>query len=267
MHKFLRQTPVSLVLACCCSVAQAASFAPVAAEHGMVVTAQHLATQVGVQVLEQGGNAVDAAVAVGYTLAVVYPAAGNLGGGGFMTIRLADGRESFLDFREKAPLASRPDMYLGADGRPTDALSTHGYLAVAVPGTVSGLEMALVRYGTMTRSVLLEPAIRYAQQGFVLQQGDADMLRVAADELRKDPAAAAIFLDHDEPYAAGARLVQADLARTLRRIGEQGARGFYQGPVGEAIVAASRAGKGILTQTDLDQYQTRERQPVECDYR
>src|ERR1700726_4040104 len=154
----------------------AASVAPVAAENGMVVSAQHLATRVGVDVLKDGGNAVDAAVAVGYALAVVYPAAGNIGGGGFMTIQLADGRKTFLDFREKAPLAATANMYLDKNGNVIPGLSTKGYLAVGVPGTVSGMEMALTKYGTMKRAHLIEPAIRYAQEGFVLDQGDVDIL-------------------------------------------------------------------------------------------
>jgi gamma-glutamyltranspeptidase/glutathione hydrolase len=245
----------------------AASIAPVAAENGMVVSAQHLATRVGVEVLKEGGNAIDAAVAVGYALAVVYPAAGNLGGGGFMTLQLADGRKTFLDFREKAPLAARPDMYLGPDGNVIKGLSTHGHLAVAVPGSVSGLELARERYGTMKRSALIAPAIRLAEQGFELEQGDVDMLRTATTELRKDPASAAIFLRSGEPYAPGDRLVQKDLARTLRRIADSGSAGFYQGPTAAAIVASSQAGKGILSQADLDQYSTRELKPVECDYR
>jgi gamma-glutamyltranspeptidase/glutathione hydrolase len=148
--------------------AQAASVAPVAAEHGMVVTAQQLATQVGVDVLKKGGNAVDAAVAVGYALAVVYPAAGNLGGGGFMTLQLADGRKTFLDFREKAPLAANANMYLDASGNVVKGLSTHGYLAVGVPGSVAGLEMARAKYGSMPRAALMAPAIRLAERGFTL---------------------------------------------------------------------------------------------------
>jgi gamma-glutamyltranspeptidase/glutathione hydrolase len=127
----------------------AASVAPVAAEHGMVVSAQHLASKVGVDVLKRGGNAVDAAVAVGYALAVVYPAAGNLGGGGFMTVQLADGRKTFLDFREKAPLAATANMYLDKDGTVIKGLSTNGHLAVGVPGSVSGMEYAREKYGTM----------------------------------------------------------------------------------------------------------------------
>ena len=140
---------------------------PVGARHAMVVTAQRLATEVGVDVLRRGGNAVDAAVAVGYTLAVVFPVAGNLGGGGFMTIRMADGRKTVIDFRETAPRAASHDMYLDAAGRVVPGSSTHGALAVGVPGTVAGLEMARSRYGTMSRAALLASAIRYAQGGFV----------------------------------------------------------------------------------------------------
>jgi gamma-glutamyltranspeptidase/glutathione hydrolase len=246
---------------------QAASVAPVAAENGMVVTAHRLATQVGVDVLRRGGNAVDAAVAVGYALAVVYPAAGNLGGGGFMTLQFADGRKTFLDFREKAPLAATADMYLGADGQPVKGLSTRGHLAVGVPGTVSGLEFARAKYGSMQRAALVAPALRLARRGFVLEPGDIAMLASATDDFRKDPASAAIFLREGAPRVAGQRLVQKDLARTLQRIARHGSRGFYQGPVGAALVASSRAGNGLITQADLDQYATRELAPVECDYR
>lgn len=262
---------VGLIALACGSLlagnASAASPAPVAAEHGMVVTAQHLATRVGVDVLKDGGNAVDAAVAVGYALAVVYPAAGNLGGGGFMTLQLADGRKTFLDFREKAPLAASAHMYLDGRGQVIPGASTKGHRAVAVPGTVSGLEKALAQYGTMKRAALIAPAIRYAREGFVLEQGDADMLRVAATDLAKDAPSAAVFLPRGEPLGMGQRLVQLDLARTLQRISEQGAAGFYKGPTAAALVAASQAGGGLLTQADLDQYSTRELKPVECDYR
>jgi len=247
--------------------AHAASVAPVGAENGMVVTAQHLATRVGVDVLKDGGNAIDAAVAVGYALAVVYPAAGNLGGGGFMTIQFADGRTTFLDFREKAPLAATANMYLDAAGDVVKGLSTSGHLAVAVPGTVSGLEMALARYGTMKRAALIAPAIKYAQDGFVLEQGDADLFATATADFRRDAATAAIFLNNGEAIGAGQKLVQKDLAATLKLISDKGEAGFYKGPVGAAIVASSLAGKGILTQADLDQYKTRELKPVECNYR
>lgn len=249
-------------------VAQAASVAPAAAENGMVVTAQHLATRVGVQVLKDGGNAVDAAVAVGYALAVVYPAAGNLGGGGFMTVQLADGRKTFLDFREKAPLAATANMYLDKEGNVVKGLSTRGHLAVGVPGSVSGLELAREKYGTMKRATLLAPAIALADKGFALDQGDIDMLRTATEDFRKDPASAAIFLKKDgAPFEVGDTLVQKDLARTLKAISEQGTAGFYKGRVAAALVKSSQQGGGIITQADLDQYGTREMAPVECDYR
>lgn len=251
----------------CCWTVHAASIAPAAAENGMVVTAQHYATQVGVDVLKKGGNAVDAAVAVGYALAVVYPAAGNLGGGGFMTIQLADGRKTFLDFREKAPLAATPNMYLDASGNVIKGLSTTGHLAVGVPGTVSGLELARAKYGTMKRAQLIAPAIGFAEKGFVLDQGDVDMLLTSTEDFRKDPASGAIFLNKGQPFQPGQKLVQKDLAKTLRLISQKGEDGFYKGSVGAAIVASSQAGKGILTQADLDQYKTRELAPVECDYR
>ena len=264
LSRSLLLTSLALV---CSSAPQAASIAPVAAENGMVVTAQHLATKIGVDVLKNGGNAVDAAVAVGYALAVVYPAAGNLGGGGFMTVQLADGRKTFLDFREKAPLAATANMYLDKDGNVIKGASTTGHLAVAVPGSVSGFEMARAKYGTMPRATLIAPAIKHAEEGFVLQQGDVDILRVATNDFRKDATSAAIFLNKGEAYNVGEKLVQPELANTLRLISEKGEDGFYKGPVAAAIVASSQAGKGIITQADLDQYKTRELKPIECNYR
>ena len=249
------------------SPARAASVAPVAAENGMVVSAQHLATQVGVDVLKRGGNAVDAAVAVGYALAVVYPAAGNLGGGGFMTIQLADGRKSFLDFRETAPKGATANMYLDKDGNVIKGISTKGHLAVGVPGSVSGMEYAREKYGTMKRAELLAPAIQLAEQGFALDQGDIDLLGSATADFRDDPATASIFLNNGQPFQVGEKLMQSELAKTLREISSKGTDGFYKGWVGSAIVASSQAGKGLLTQEDLDGYKTRELAPVECDYR
>ncbi|SCX40573.1 gamma-glutamyltransferase [Variovorax sp. EL159] len=245
----------------------AASQAPVAAENGMVVSAQHLASRVGVDVLKRGGNAIDAAVAVGYALAVVYPAAGNLGGGGFMTVQLADGRKTFLDFREKAPLAATANMYLDKDGNVIKGLSTKGHLAVGVPGSVSGMEYAREKYGTMKRGELLAPSIQLAEKGFALEQGDIDLLGTATADFKEDAASAAIFLNKGEPYKVGDKLVQKDLAKTLREISAKGTDGFYKGWVGNAIVASSQGGKGLITQADLDQYKTRELAPVECDYR
>jgi gamma-glutamyltranspeptidase / glutathione hydrolase len=245
----------------------AASERPVAAENGMVVTAQHLASEIGVDVLKRGGNAIDAAVAVGYALAVVYPAAGNLGGGGFMTILFADGRRTFLDFREKAPRAARRDMFLDKDGNVVKGASTTGWLAVGVPGTVSGLEYARQKYAALTRAALIEPAIKLAEDGFILDQGDVDMLATATDDFKKFPATGEIFLNKGAPFAAGERLVQRDLAQTLRLISTNGADGFYRGMTAAAIVAAARAGGGILDMEDLERYNTRELAPIECDYR
>ena len=248
--------------------AQAASQAPVAAENGMVVTAQHLATRVGVDVLKDGGNAVDAAVAVGYALAVVYPAAGNLGGGGFMTVQLADGRKTFLDFREKAPLAATADMYLDKQGNVIPDASSRGHLAVAVPGTVSGMELARSKYGTFKREDLIAPAIKLAEDGFVLQQGDVDLLSEATEVFKADMAdSGSIFLHQGEAMQVGQRLVQKDLGKTLREISAKGSDGFYKGWVAKALVDSSQAGKGIITQADLDKYKTRELAPIECDYR
>ena len=259
---------IATSLALSCLSAYAASVAPVAAENGMVVTAQHLASHVGVDVLKNGGNAVDAAVAVGYALAVVYPAAGNLGGGGFMTIQLADGRKTFLDFREKAPLAATADMYLDKEGNVVPDLSTRGHLAVGVPGTVSGMELALKKYGTKPRKEVIAPAIKLAEDGFVLEQGDVELLEYATDVFKKDiKDSGAIFLSNGEPMQVGQKLVQKDLGKTLREISENGADGFYKGWVADAIVTSSQANKGIITQADLDKYKTRELAPIECDYR
>jgi gamma-glutamyltranspeptidase / glutathione hydrolase len=247
--------------------AHAASVAPVAAENGMVVSAQHFATMVGVDVLKRGGNAVDAAVAVGYALAVVYPAAGNLGGGGFMTIQLADGRKTFLDFRETAPKGATANMYLDKDGNVIKGLSTKGHLAVGVPGSVSGMEYAREKYGTMKRAELIAPALQLAEDGFALEQGDIDLLLTATKDFEEDPASAGIFLNNGKPFQVGEKLVQHELAETLREISKLGTDGFYKGFVGSAIVASSQAGKGLITQEDLDGYKTRELAPVECDYR
>ena len=245
----------------------AASVAPVAAENGMVVAAQNLATQIGIEVLKRGGNAVDAAVAVGYALAVVYPAAGNLGGGGFMTIQLADGRKTFLDFRETAPKGATANMYLDKDGNVIPGLSTKGHLAVGVPGSVAGMEYAREKYGTMKRADVIAPALQLAEDGFVLDQGDVSMLETSTKDFQDDPASGAIFLNIGKPFQVGERLTQHELAETLREISKRGTDGFYKGWVGAAIVASSQAGKGLLTQEDLDNYKVRELAPVECDYR
>jgi gamma-glutamyltranspeptidase/glutathione hydrolase len=250
------------------TIAFAASPAPAKGEHGMVVTAQHLATEVGVDVLKKGGNAVDAAVAVGYALAVVYPNAGNIGGGGFMTVRMKDGRTTFLDFRERAPLAATKTMYLDKDGNAVKGASLDGYLAVGVPGSVAGFEMAREKYGTLSRQDLMAPAIAYAKDGFVLNQGDAASFAGSAARLAKDPAAAAIFLKKDgKPYGIGEKLVQPDLAASLSAISEKGPDAFYKGSIADAIVKASGAKGGILAKGDFEQYAVRELKPVTCSYR
>ncbi|MEI8717368.1 gamma-glutamyltransferase [Mesorhizobium sp. ISC11] len=246
----------------------AASPAPAKGEHGMVVTAQHLASEVGIEVLKKGGNAVDAAVAVGYALAVVYPNAGNIGGGGFMTIRFKDGKSTFLDFRERAPLAATKTMYLDKDGNPVKGASLDGYLAVGVPGSVAGFEMAREKYGKLSRQDLMAPAIGYAKDGFILNQGDAASFAGSADRLAKDPAAAAIFLKPDgKPYGIGERLVQPDLAASLAAISEKGTDAFYKGAIADAIIKASGAKGGILAKPDFEQYAVRELKPVTCTYR
>ncbi|MBW9053881.1 gamma-glutamyltransferase [Rhizobium mesosinicum] len=246
----------------------AASPAPVEAEHGMVVTAQHLATDVGVDVLRSGGNAVDAAVAVGYALAVVYPTAGNLGGGGFMTIRMKDGKTTFLDFRERAPLAATKTMYLDAKGDIVPRASLDGYLAVGTPGSVMGFETAREKYGTKRREELIAPALRYARDGFTLEQGDAASFASGAKRLARDEEAAKIFLKTGgSTYMAGEKLVQPDLAAVLQSISEKGPDAFYKGAPAEAIVNASQAKGGILAKEDFEQYQVRELKPIECNYR
>lgn len=246
----------------------AASPAPVRAENGMVVTAHHLASTIGVDVLKAGGNAVDAAVAVGYALAVAYPEAGNIGGGGFMTIRFADGRSTFLDFRERAPAAATADMYLDDAGNIVDGASTETFLGVGVPGSVAGFEMAREKYGTRERAELIAPAIALARDGFTLTDYDASALNDAGEMLSLDPAAKAIFVKPDgKPFAAGETLTQPDLAATLTAISEKGRDGFYTGPVADRIVAASDAKGGLFTSADLSGYKVREMAPVTCSYR
>ncbi len=246
---------------------EAATRAPVTSQKGMVVSSQHIASEVGADILRQGGNAVDAAVAVGYALAVVNPCCGNIGGGGFATLRLADGRDIFLNFRERAPLAATGTMYLDAKGDVIEGLSLTGYKAVAVPGTVLGLDTLLQRYGTMTRETVMAPAIRLAGEGFVLDQGDSDIIARAAEDLARDPAAAALFLKEGKPLAAGDRLVQKDLAASLSAIAAEGPDAFYKGPIAAKIVAASAANGGILTREDFASYTVTEEKPVRCSYR
>ena len=248
------------------TVAALAHDRPVLARHAMVVSDQHLATEVGLKILKEGGNAIDAAVAVGYAQAVVNPCCGNIGGGGFMVIHLANGRTVFLDFREKAPLKATPTLYQNAKGQVVPGLSTQTFLAVGVPGTVLGLDTALRKYGTMTRQQVMAPAIRLARKGFVLQQGDVNVLNTRVKDFAKHPNVAAIFLNHGKPYVAGQTLRQPQLARTLELISRDGSRAFYRGSIARSIVAASRSHRGILSMKDLAEYTVQWARPVECRY-
>ncbi len=234
---------------------------------GMVVSAQHLASEVGAGILRNGGNAVDAAVAVGYALAVTHPCCGNLGGGGFMIIHLAGGKDTFINFREKAPQGAKWNMFLDAAGKAVAEKSLNGFLAAGVPGTVLGLETAREEYGTLPRAALLAPAIRLAEEGFVLTRGDVDVLEVGTDEFRSQPNVASVFLNHGDPFKPGDRLAQPELAATLRAISEGGARAFYHGAIGAAVAEASKAHGGLLTAADFAAYTVTESAPVTCAYR
>ncbi len=242
--------------------------APVAvAPHGMVVTEQNLATEIGRAILQRGGNAVDAAVAIGYAEAVVYPCCGNIGGGGFMLIHLAGKPDFFLDFRETAPLAAGAAMYLDAAGKPIPGASIYGWRAAGVPGTVMGMETARQRFGRLSRAEVMAPAITLARDGFVLGEEDARMIK-AASRLADDPAAARLFRRPDgSPLLAGDRLIQPDLARTLENIAEHGPTAFYRGSLPRRIEAAAKEGNGLLTRQDFARYRAVWRTPVHCRYR
>ena len=240
---------------------------PVLAKHAMVVSAQHYATEAGLSILKQGGNAIDAAVAVGYALAVVHPCCGNIGGGGFMTIHLANGKNLFLDFRERAPLAATATLFQDAQGNVVPGRSTKTWLGVGVPGSVMGLDVALKKYGTMTRAQVMAPAIKLARDGYVLQPGDVKILDTRAKDFAAHPDVAAIFLDHGQPWQAGAVLRQPELAHTLELIDKGGSRAYYDGPIARAIVAASAKQGGILSLKDFRDYKAVWARPIECRYR
>jgi gamma-glutamyltranspeptidase/glutathione hydrolase len=238
------------------------------ARHGMVVNAHHLASAVGADILKAGGNAIDAAVAVGYALAVVDPCCGNIGGGGFMLIRFADDRRTIVNFREKAPRAASRDMYLDKQGAVRREASLTGYLAAGVPGTVMGLDQALQKYGRLDRARIMAPAIALARDGFALGETDAAIIAARADRLARDKEAARIFLRPDgSPHQAGDRLVQPDLAATLALVAERGPEAFYRGPIAEKVEAASAAHGGVLTKQDFADYTIGEAAPVVCAYR
>ena len=248
--------------------ARAASLPAMEAKQSMVVSAQHLAAETGLAILKAGGNAVDAAVAVGYAEAVTNPCCGNLGGGGFMTVHLADDSDHFINFREKAPAAASANMYLDAAGELRKGASLNGYLAVGVPGTVAGMEFAHDKYGKLSRAEVMAPAIKLAREGFILTRGDTDILQNATAKFRADPAIAKTFLRPDgAPFEPGDKLVQPELALTLEAIAEKGADAFYKGPNARKIAAASAANGGILTEADLNTYDAKETKPLSCTYR
>src|SRR3954447_18672082 len=224
---------------------------PVLAEHGMVVAQERLAAQIGADILRQGGNAVDAAVATGFAMAVTYPRAGNIGGGGFMVIHSADRHEEVaIDYRETAPGATTASIFLGRDGKPDITKSRDSALGIGVPGTVAGLTLALEKYGSgkFTLAALLHPAIDLARNGVVLTDDSADTLPRWHDRLARWPSSARIFSRPDgAALREGDRLVQTDLAATLSAIAEQGRLGFYEGPVAERLVKAIDEAGGIMS--------------------
>ena len=240
---------------------------PVSADHAMVVTSQHFATDVGVEILKQGGNAVDAAVAVGYALAVTNPCCGNIGGGGFATLHLADGKDVFLNFREKAPAAATEKMYLNAAGDVVPNLSLNGFLAAGVPGSVLGLDTLLQKYGSMKREVVMAPAIKLADEGFVLNAADVAIMNTSTKSFAEQPNVASIFLHDGKPWAAGDLFVQKNLAVSLKLISSGGPDAFYKGPIADALVEASAKNGGILTKQDLADYTVSEEAPIRCTYR
>jgi gamma-glutamyltranspeptidase/glutathione hydrolase len=234
--------------------------------HGAVATSQHLASEVGLEVLRGGGNAVDAAVAIAYALAVVEPCCGNIGGGGFMLVRFADGRERFIDFRERAPLAATRDMYLDSAGNVIPQASLRGFRSAGVPGTVAGLERAWEEFGTQPRAKLMAPAIALARGGYTLDDADAKLLASNTAEFATEPNVAAIFTRGGKPFRAGDRLRQPQLAATLEAISRRGRSAFYAGPIAKALAAANASHGGLITLDDLAQYQAVERAPLHCSY-
>jgi gamma-glutamyltranspeptidase/glutathione hydrolase len=243
----------------------------VVAQHGMVVAQEKIAANIGADVLERGGNAVDAAVAVGFTMAVTYPRAGNIGGGGFMVIHLADGnRDIAIDYRETAPAATTRDIFLGPDGKPDQTKSLNSALGIGVPGSVAGLALALEKYGSgkFTLAELLKPAIALANNGIKIADDLADTLDEGRERLSRWPASAKFLSNPDgTPMHEGDLLVQKDLGQTLSAIAEQGPNGFYRGAVAERLVKAIRDAGGIMTLDDLKSYEPTIRVPVRSTYR
>lgn len=246
-------------------VASAAAQRPTYAKQAMVVSVHQLASEAGVEMLKAGGNAVDAAVATGFALAVVHPPAGNLGGGGFMLVRWHDGRDNFLDYREKAPMAADREMYLNQQGDVVSERSTVGYLAIGVPGSVAGMVYAQQKWGKLPLKRVIQPAIRLAQQGFALTWSDARDFR-EEDDLAKFPESYRIFQRNGRYYEPGEIFRQPELARTLQRIAADPSD-FYSGKMAQQIAAAVQQGGGLITAEDLAAYEVKEREPIRGTYR
>ena len=243
-------------------------FHPVIARNGMVASEQGLATQIGVDILEAGGNAVDAAVAVGFALAVALPNAGNIGGGGFMMVHDAkSGKDTALDFREVAPRGASRTMYLDADGKVIDGKSLHTHYAVGVPGTVAGMTHALSRWGSMPLARVMAPAIALADRGYPVSVTLAKTLEQEKKHMGRWPATQAVFWKNGAPLQAGDQLVQKDLAQSLRLISQQGAKAFYQGAIAQRIAAEMAPHANAITLQDLRDYQVVEREPIRGSYR
>ncbi|MGL4859653.1 MAG: gamma-glutamyltransferase, partial [Enterobacteriaceae bacterium] len=242
---------------------------PVKAKQGMVASVEANATQAGLDILRQGGNAVDAAVAVGYALAVTYPQAGNLGGGGFMVLRTQDGRVSTIDFREMAPGKASRDMFLDEKGEVDSKRSLTTHLAVGVPGTVAGLSLALEKYGTLPLKQVMAPAITLAEEGFIVNDKLAADLALYGREvlLQRANSKAIFFNEKGEPWQAGERLQQLALARSLKHIADEGQAAFYQGAIAEQIVQEMSEHNGLISKEDLLNYRAVERKPVTGQYR
>ncbi len=242
---------------------------PVEASQGMVTSASDVASRIGVEILQKGGNAVDAAVATGLALAVTYPRAGNLGGGGFLVLRLADGRSTAIDFREQAPGGASRDMYLDADGNVAAGRSTVGHLASGVPGTVAGFARAWEKYGSggISWADVVEPARRLAAEGIVVTPALARDLHASEKLLGQFPESKRVFLRDGRFYEAGERFTQTDLARTFERLKTKGPREFYEGETARLIAADMAAQGGLITLDDLKAYRVVERPPVRGSYR
>lgn len=243
-------------------------FHPVVAKQGMVASVDEAATRVGVQILKEGGNAVDAAVAVGYALAVTHPQAGNLGGGGFMLLRTKDGHTTAIDFREMAPASATRDMFLDEQGNPDSKKSLTSHLASGTPGTVAGFSLALEKYGTLPLNKVVRPAITLAKEGFVINDALADDLKTYGREvLPNHENSKAIFWKNGEPLKKGDKLVQANLAHSLEMIAEKGPKEFYQGAIADQIAQQMSQNGGLITKEDLASYRAIERTPISGDYR